>query len=388
MFKQSSKNYDPTGKAALGGFKDFVNVLNIIIKSAPPFFDTDGPTTAIGMIGFPINAVLDWPMATIAGHEFWLIPAINRSFEDVLNTWGSFLKSQASQPGLEGWLSNDALWLLANVANTGTKRGPSFAGIFMCDPSEPYYGYDLWDDFFIRNFRDKMRPVACPDNAPPTLECPDPTLILTNACESAPLQVVENIRMHDQFWLKSQPYSVDRVLNYNPKTTQLVGGTVYQAFLSAKSYHRWHAPLSGTVAEIEHVAGSYYSENFFEGLAADSQKPDPAAPNYSQPYISAVATRGIIWIKANNQDIGLMAIAFIGMAEVSSCEFTVIPGDHITKGQDIGMFHFGGSSHCIVFQPGIKLIFNRPQPWDMDNETNNRVNSALAIVVPQRDVNS
>jgi len=26
-----------------------------------------------------------------------------------------------------------------------------------------------------------------------------------------------------------------------------VGGTVYQAFLSALNYHRWHAPVAGTI---------------------------------------------------------------------------------------------------------------------------------------------
>jgi len=25
-----------------------------------------------------------------------------------------------------------------------------------------------------------------------------------------------------------------------------VGGTVYQAYLSAENYHRWHSPVSGT----------------------------------------------------------------------------------------------------------------------------------------------
>jgi phosphatidylserine decarboxylase len=41
-----------------------------------------------------------------------------------------------------------------------------------------------------------------------------------------------------------------------------------------------------------------------------------------------VTTRGIIYIQAN-EPIGLMAIVYIGMAEVSSYEFTV------TKGQTI-----------------------------------------------------
>ncbi|KAK7409052.1 hypothetical protein QQX98_008756 [Neonectria punicea] len=383
MFTQSSKNYDPTGVAALQNFGDFLNVVNLIIQSPPPFYDTQTPPTANGMIGFPINAVLDWPMGTIAGYEFWLIPAINTSFKDVLNTWGSFLKSSASQAGLKDWLSPDALDMLAKVANTG-QGDPPFDQIFVCDPTAPYYGYGTWDDFFTREFQNGLRPVDCPDNTPPTSECPDPTLVITNACESAPLQVVENVQLHNQFWLKSQPYSLDRMLNQNPMTSQLVNGTVYQAFLSSKSYHRWHAPVSGTIAGIDLVPGSYYSENFFEGLAGDPKGPDPAAPNYSQPYISAVATRAIIWIKANNPTIGLMAIVFIGMAEVAGCEFTVAVNDTITKGQEIGMFHFGGSSHCMVFQPGVKLLFVNPPPWNMDKENNNRVNSALAVVSAQK----
>ncbi|KAJ0307700.1 hypothetical protein Brms1b_009885 [Colletotrichum noveboracense] len=160
-----------------------------------------------------------------------------------------------------------------------------------------------------------------------------------------------------------------------------VGGTVYQAFLSAKSYHRWHAPVSGKVVNIEQVPGTYYAENYFEGLAGNPNDPDPAAPNYSQPYISAVATRGIIYIEAENSKIGLMAIVFIGMAEVSSCEFTVKPGDAIQQGQRIGMFHFGGSSHCMVFRPGVEMTFEPPpKDWNMETEKNNKVNSLLAKI--------
>ncbi|KAF5662144.1 phosphatidylserine decarboxylase [Fusarium heterosporum] len=384
MFTQSSKYYqdDPTGHAGVKNFGQFLNVVNVIIQSPPPFYNTETPPTAMGLIGFPINAVLDWPMGTIAGYEFWLIPAINAAFKDVLNTWGQFLESQASQAGLKDWLSPDALLMLAEVANTG-RPGPPFDQLFECDSAAPFYGYKSWDDFFTRKFRDGVRPIEYADDGPQLVDGSDPSLVITNACESAPLQVVENVKLHDQFWLKSQPYSLDRMLNSNPKTSQFVDGTVYQAFLSAKSYHRWHAPVSGTVVEIDMVPGSYYSENYFEGLAGNPEDPDPAAPNYSQPYISAVATRAIIWIQANNPTIGLMAIVFIGMAEVSGCEFTVAAKDTIVKGQDIGMFHFGGSSHCMIFRPGVKLVFANPPPWDMDHEHNNRVNSTLALVSTQ-----
>ncbi|KAL4728115.1 hypothetical protein ACLX1H_004850 [Fusarium chlamydosporum] len=378
MFIQSSKNYDPTGAPALKSFDEFIHAVNVIIKSAPPFLGENVPPTAMGLIGFPINAVLDWPMGTMAGYEFWLIPAINASFKVVLNTWGTFLKSPASQAGLKDWLSLSALQTMAQVANGGQVE-LSFDQIFVCDPAAPFHGFESWDAFFTRRFRKGLRPVDFPDDAAPTCQCLDPTLVISNACESAPLQVVESVQLHDQFWLKSQPYSLDRMLNSNPMTSLFVNGTVYQAFLSAESYHRWHAPVSGTVVGLDLVPGSYYSENYFEGLSGCWRDLDPAAPNYSQPYISAVATRAIIWIQANNPAIGLMAIVFIGMAEVAGCEFTVSVNDSLSKGQEIGMFHFGGSSYCMVFRKEVKLSFFDQPPWGMTKEKNNFVNSALAI---------
>jgi phosphatidylserine decarboxylase len=47
---------------------------------------------------------------------------------------------------------------------------------------------------------------------------------------------------------------------------QFTGGTVYQAFLSAENYHRWHSPVAGTVKSIHQVAGTYYAEAASEGL--------------------------------------------------------------------------------------------------------------------------
>ncbi len=130
------------------------------------------------------------------------------------------------------------------------------------------------------------------------------------------------------------------------------GGTVYQAFLSAEKYHRWHSPLSGTVRKLEQVPGTYYAEAASEGF-------DPAGPNNSQGYIAHVATRALIFIEADNPDIGLMGMVTIGMAEVSSCVLRkangdwLKEGDRVEKGEQIGYFQFGGSSHCLVFQKDV-----------------------------------
>lgn len=85
---------------------------------------------------------------------------------------------------------------------------------------------------------------------------------------------------------------------------------------------------------------------------------DPAGPNESQGYITQVASRALVFIEADNPKIGLMAVMFVGMAEVSSNEITVYEGQHIKKGEQLGMFHFGGSTHTLIFRPEVDLDFD------------------------------
>jgi phosphatidylserine decarboxylase len=204
--------------------------------------------------------------------------------------------------------------------------------------------------------------------------------VIVNACESAPFALQQGVALSAQFWLKGQPYSLENMLNWDEYTPQFAGGTVYQAFLSALSYHRWHSPVSGTIKKAYVVNGSYYLESLYQGFR-DPQGPDSAAPNNSQGYLASVATRALIFIEADNPAIGLMCMIPIGMAEVSSCEITVKVGQHVDKGEQIGMFHFGGSTHCLVFRPGVKLDFDlygqTPGP---SAETNIRINTAIARV--------
>lgn len=393
-------NETPDGHPSLHSFNDMLIALDYITKHGPRFSDKKDPPTAPSVVGVPINAILDWPMGTMAGYDFFLSPIVNAQMRNVLIQWSKYLASTASQKVLDGWLSHTGRTIIAKDANNG-KTNYTFEQLFACpNISEPHLGFTSWDEYFTRRFNDGIRPTEAPDNGLPSPKYPDPTLVIDNACESAPLQVKKNVSFYDNFFLKEQPYSLVNMLNFAPEARQFVGGTVYQAYLSALSYHRWHAPVSGKVVKIEQVPGTYYSENIFYGVAGNSTDPDPGAPDFSQPYISAVATRAVVYIKAKNPKIGMMvrsypralrtkitdisqAIVFIGMVEVSSCEFTINEGDEIVKGQEIGMFHYGGSTHCMVFQPGVDLKFEHPPPWntaDVDTEKTFPVRSALAVV--------
>jgi phosphatidylserine decarboxylase len=145
-------------------------------------------------------------------------------------------------------------------------------------------------------------------------------------------------------------------LAHDPLSAHFGRGTVYQAFLSALSYHRWHAPVSGRVVRASVEGGTYFSEPLFPS-ESDPQLYDIDAHGFraSQAYLAALATRAVIFLQADNPVIGLMAFVAVGMDEVSTCEITVRGGQRVEKGDQLGMFHFGGSSHCLLFREGVRV---------------------------------
>jgi phosphatidylserine decarboxylase len=370
-------------------FEEFLVLLNAIMYTAPEAYQTGAPgnQSPAGMIGFPINALLAWPMATSFGYEVFSNILVNQQFKKILNYWSKFLVTPESTYVLTqndpsedviGWLSPTAQAEMLQVAESALGMEPNpipstatFSDVFQCNPEDPNYGYTSWDNFFTRMFCENVRPVTQPDN----------DNIIVNACESAPYKVATNVALSDQFWLKGQPYSLENMLNFDELTPQFAGGTVYQAFLSALSFHRWHSPVNGTIVKAYVINGSYYLESLGQGFY-NPEGPDASAPNDSQGFLTAVATRAAIFIQADNPAIGLMCVMPTGMAEVSSCEITVKPGDKVKKGDQLGMFHFGGSTHCLIFRPGVNLEFNLYGETPSENaSTNIRVNTQIAQVV-------
>jgi phosphatidylserine decarboxylase len=350
MLQQVPHHRSLTHEPRVKTVEQLLGLLNYVLTHAPGY-------NGAGLVGCPINAILDWAMGTRAGFAAFLNDRVNNQFKKLLNEWGVFLKSADSAAVLNatssGWLGPGAL-----------AKMPHFAEDFVCDPARPHYGFRSWDDFFTRQFRAGVRPVASPAD-------PD---VVVNACESAPYRVSRNVRRHDQFWIKGQPYSVAHMLANDPWTELFTGGSIYQAFLSAFSYHRWHSPVDGQIVKAYVQDGTYYSETPAEGY-------DPAGPNASQGYITQVATRAMIFIEADNPAIGLMCVLPVGMAEVSTCEITVYEGQRVQKGSQLGMFHFGGSTHCLLFRPGVNLQFDLHGQTPGLNSSNIPVNAQIAKVV-------
>ena len=295
-------------------------------------------------------------MNTTAGCAFFLHPKVNASIERILNTWTTYLESPASayvlSPSPRGWLNPEALQTMVAVVNSAlplSSERPehTFDSAYDCDSSHPSFGLTSWDSFFTRRFRPGVRPIPSPTNLH----------IISNPCESQPYALQYNLQPNSSqnISIKHQSYNLSTLFDNDSKLVSLfTGSTIYQSFLSALSYHRWHAPVSGVVTDIKHISGSYFAAHPSAGFSIDTtpnKKPDPASPDQSQIYLTSVATRTIIVIfspvlKAH------VAFVVVGMAECSSCVVAdgVEIGAEVERGQEIGLFRYGGSSCCLILE--------------------------------------
>ncbi|SAK83086.1 phosphatidylserine decarboxylase [Caballeronia fortuita] len=326
--------------------EELLVLLDAMLTYAPPFSESS-------LIHCPVNALLDWPMVMPSGYALFRDPAFNAHLKQLLTVWSGFLSGPHSRTHLntaapDGWFSREA----------DQKIGLSQ---FLCDPNKPYWGFASWNHFFTREFMPDARPVAQPDNEK----------VIVSACEATPYYIQKDVSLQDSFWIKSQPYSLLEMFTAKESdlARRFVGGTVYQAFLSAFFYHRWHAPVNGTVTKAYLVDGTYYSD-------ADAEGEDPSSLNDSQGYITAVAARAVIVIECDDSDIGEVACIFVGMAEVSSCVIEALPGQRVRKGDELGYFQYGGSTHCLIFKPGAITKFVPQPPFD-DKAAPMKVNSHL-----------
>ena len=349
-------------KLLIDNYRVMLRVINFII-TMPPVYTKHH-------VGCPINAILTWPMGTVNGFAAFLDNDVNKYIKDILTAWRIFLQSKDSvlfltdAPGV-GWFSDRAM-SNSNVEfmdESGSLTSQDFFEVFDADPKQEHCGFNSWDAYFTRQLKAGARPVKSPLNGK----------IIVNACESAPYNFKENVKATDTFWLKTQNYSITFMLANDSLADQFIDGTVYQAFLSNMNYHRYHSPVNGKVVKAYVVDGGFYTECRAMGY-------DEEGDNQSQGYLTETQTRAIIFIESDNAYIGLMCFIGVGMGDVSSCEIFVTENQRVIKGQQIGTFHIGGSTHCLLFRKGVKVSMDLRGQTASLNSKIIPVNSLIATV--------
>lgn len=175
---------DPIGNKQVRNYEHMLELFNEILGKAPEW-NTVGYN--VGLLGVPFNAIVDWPMGTTNGYAFFLNKDVNKQLKRILNVWTTFRQSSASRNVLvkqeNAWFGDEAIKALSDDGSVGDQTY-TFEQLYQCKPSEDYYGFGSWGEFFIREFNSGLLPIAY-ENANNPLGV-DPTSVVVNACESKP----------------------------------------------------------------------------------------------------------------------------------------------------------------------------------------------------------
>lgn len=304
------------------------------------------------------------------------------------------------------WIINYAKGMGSNLSKPGSLtpqslqtfiQSPSYhiadyfpGGVVPPLPLTTTLGWNNFNEFFSRQMPDIdiVRPIASPEDDTVVVSPadftfggqwpigPDGTVIL-DAPISVPSHTTRKriLRPHRGPGVavtKGIPWAISELLGpAGPEyASQFDGGTFIHGFLSTHDYHRQHAPVSGPVVFAKRLDGLCYmqvdvvhdSDGAGRSIVMSRYLDAPDSPGYQ--FIQA---RGLILI--DNPILGLVAMLPIGMAQVSSVEFTkwepegipiggTDPPTYVAKGEEVSRFLFGGSDCIVCFGPKAKMVFN------------------------------
>ncbi len=315
-----------------------LNAFNTILKRAPAFINDE-------LVGLPFSAFVVGIDPTLSGSELFRLPMFNEKMATILKEWNKFLATKASNVGfrIEGkqWLS------------VAAKKQYDFPIWEKDSETLPYW--KSWNSFFTRKFKDssKSRPIDSPnDNA-----------VVNSANDGSLFRWRGNVNKKDVFWLKDMKYSLSDILSSSVKEEQdtitnynlvdmFTGGSIFQTYLNPYNFHRWWVPVNGEVLFTPFpIPGCFFNKLVLPDFGG--------ATTASLPYLAQVNARGLIVIKT--EEYGHVCCIPLGMSEVSTVQFSdkMIQGATVKKGDEMGMFNYGGSSFVLIFEkiPGKKLTF-------------------------------
>lgn len=204
------------------------------------------------------------------------------------------------------------------------ERIPAFVQALNIDMNEALCSSDefkTFNDFFIRELKPGARPI---DDAADAIVSPADGKALA----------FEGMTGLDSFFIKGQAFSLDSFLWSSQLSQQYAGGTLMIIRLAPVDYHRFHFPADGRISESTHMDGDYYSVS---------------------PY--AVKDRlNIYWENKREFSIlstpnaGDILLCEVGATMVGTIEQTYTPDTEVRKGQEKGMFKFGGSTVIALFE--------------------------------------
>ncbi|MBA4136965.1 MAG: phosphatidylserine decarboxylase [Opitutus sp.] len=185
--------------------------------------------------------------------------------------------------------------------------------------------FKSFNDFFYRALKPGARPIAA--------EGDDRVAVLPADGRHLAFQ---NVDAAGGFYAKGQQFSLASFLGDAELAEKFAGGSLLISRLCPVDYHRFHFPIAGTPGEARLINGWLYS-------------------------VSPIALRrNLAYLWENKRMITLMdspvfgrvAVCEIGATMVGSIMQTHVAGRAARKGEEKGLFKFGGSCVVTIFEKG------------------------------------
>ena len=186
------------------------------------------------------------------------------------------------------------------------------------------FAYKTFNEFFFRKLKPTARPIAPGEN------------VAALPADGRHL-VFPNVESADGFYVKGMKFTLAELFGeaHLPAEQQalalrLAGGSMVISRLAPVDYHRFHFPVSGVAGEARLIPGWLYSVH-------------PIALRRNLRFL--VENRRMVTLVESTQ-FGTVAMIEIGATNVGRIRQMFDSGKKVEKGEEKGMFAFGGS--CVI----------------------------------------
>jgi phosphatidylserine decarboxylase len=183
--------------------------------------------------------------------------------------------------------------------------------------------YKTFNEFFSRALKPEARPIATGDD----------TAILPADGRHLAFPVVDQ---SSGFYVKGSTFDLPELFGSEADAAPFAGGSMIISRLCPVDYHRFHFPVKGIPGHARLIEGALFSVS-------------PIALRRNVRYL--VQNKRMLTLIASER-FGRVAMFEVGATCVGTIRQYFVNDRVNEKGQEKGMFKFGGSCVITVFQPG------------------------------------
>ncbi|MFA6959128.1 MAG: phosphatidylserine decarboxylase [Opitutaceae bacterium] len=183
--------------------------------------------------------------------------------------------------------------------------------------------FKSFNQFFYRGLKQSARPIAAGDD------------VAVFPADGRHL-VFPDVDKADGFYVKGAKFSLAELFGDEALAREFAGGAMVISRLCPVDYHRFHFPVAGVPTEPKLINGYLYSVS-------------PIALRRNVGYL--VQNKRALTL-VNDTCFGRVAMFEVGATCVGTIKNMFVEGRPVAKGDEKGLFTFGGSCVITVFQKG------------------------------------